>query len=107
MIETDRLHTLRLTRRVLRAMLFSEGQNAHNALILLGNLEDGRGSWIRTNDLQYPKLPRYQAALYPDHVLGNASIHAKSPAIKAVFGGGKARPDRSRTGAFSLFEAFS
>jgi hypothetical protein len=28
----------------------------------------GRGSWIRTNDLQYPKLPRYQAALYPDHV---------------------------------------
>ena len=31
---------------------------------------DGRGSWIRTNDLQYPKLPRYQAALYPDD-LGN------------------------------------
>ena len=31
----------------------------------------GRGSWIRTNDLQYPKLPRYQAALYPDHALGN------------------------------------
>src|ERR1700726_1485721 len=30
----------------------------------------GRGSWIRTNDLQYPKLPRYQAALYPDN-LGN------------------------------------
>src|SRR6202163_78696 len=30
----------------------------------------GRGSWIRTNDLQYPKLPRYQAALYPDY-LGN------------------------------------
>ena len=30
----------------------------------------GRGSWIRTNDLQYPKLPRYQAALYPDQ-LGN------------------------------------
>ena len=27
---------------------------------------NGRGSWIRTNDLQYPKLPRYQAALYPD-----------------------------------------
>jgi hypothetical protein len=27
----------------------------------------GRGSWIRTNDLQYPKLPRYQAALYPDN----------------------------------------
>jgi hypothetical protein len=30
----------------------------------------GRGSWIRTNDLQYPKLPRYQAALYPD-IQGN------------------------------------
>ena len=29
---------------------------------------DGRGSWIRTNDLQYPKLPRYQAALYPDYL---------------------------------------
>jgi hypothetical protein len=25
----------------------------------------GRGSRIRTCDLQYPKLPRYQAALYP------------------------------------------
>jgi hypothetical protein len=31
----------------------------------------GRGSWIRTNDLQYPKLPRYQAALYPEYPLGN------------------------------------
>ena len=31
----------------------------------------GRGSWIRTNDLQYPKLPRYQAALYPEHSKGN------------------------------------
>ena len=28
----------------------------------------GRGSWIRTNDLQYPKLPRYQAALYPGYL---------------------------------------
>src|SRR5262245_52376103 len=36
----------------------------------------GRGSWIRTNDLQYPKLPRYQAALYPD---GKRELHA-SPA---------------------------
>ena len=34
------------------------------------NILLGRGSWIRTNDLQYPKLPRYQAALYPDD-LGN------------------------------------
>jgi hypothetical protein len=36
---------------------------------------NGRGSWIRTNDLQYPKLPRYQAALYPDE-LETMSIHA-------------------------------
>jgi hypothetical protein len=35
----------------------------------------GRGSWIRTNDLQYPKLPRYQAALYPDY-WETSSIHA-------------------------------
>lgn len=35
----------------------------------------GRGSWIRTNDLQYPKLPRYQAALYPD-LWEETSIHA-------------------------------
>src|SRR5439155_20539009 len=27
----------------------------------------GRGSWIRTSDLQYPKLLRYQAALYPEY----------------------------------------
>src|ERR1700691_4075962 len=26
---------------------------------------DGRGSRIRTCDLKFPKLPRYQAALYP------------------------------------------
>jgi hypothetical protein len=30
----------------------------------------GRGTRIRTLDLQYPKLPRYQAALYPEY-LGN------------------------------------
>jgi hypothetical protein len=36
----------------------------------------GRGSWIRTNDLQYPKLPRYQAALYPDLSKETVSIHA-------------------------------
>ena len=28
--------------------------------------KNGRGSRIRTCDLKYPKLPRYQAALYPD-----------------------------------------
>jgi hypothetical protein len=43
----------------------------------------GRGSWIRTNDLQYPKLPRYQAALYPDN-LGTTSIHAKGSTSKAL-----------------------
>src|SRR3954469_19088764 len=40
----------------------------------------GRGSWIRTNDLQYPKLPRYQAALYPDF---RPQLHASPAAIKA------------------------
>ncbi|BAM89763.1 hypothetical protein S58_37710 [Bradyrhizobium oligotrophicum S58] len=44
--------------------------------------ENGRGSWIRTNDLQYPKLPRYQAALYPDifkrtDVLEAPSLHGR------------------------------
>lgn len=42
----------------------------HTALKVCGVLAPvtkiGRGSWIRTNDLQYPKLPRYQAALYPE-----------------------------------------
>jgi hypothetical protein len=46
----------------------------------------GRGSWIRTNDLQYPKLPRYQAALYPDLCWEWTSIHAHSPASKAQGG---------------------
>src|SRR5215467_5175247 len=47
----------------------------------------GRGSRIRTCDLEYPKLPRYQTALYPAKVHGRdtmgmptigcrASIHA-------------------------------
>src|SRR5882762_7489068 len=31
-------------------------------------LSGGRGSRIRTCDLEYPKLPRYQAALYPARV---------------------------------------
>ena len=51
----------------------------------------GRGSWIRTNDLQYPKLPRYQAALYPDYLGNHVDTRLKrsqqgtvvvSPAIK-------------------------
>jgi hypothetical protein len=35
-------------------------------LLSIRTKQYGRGSWIRTNDLQYPKLPRYQAALYPE-----------------------------------------
>jgi hypothetical protein len=43
----------------------TEGQAPHDqAVHIVGFF--GRGSWIRTNDLQYPKLPRYQAALYPE-----------------------------------------
>ena len=37
----------------------------------------GRGSWIRTNDLQYPKLPRYQAALYPDYLGSHVDTRLK------------------------------
>jgi hypothetical protein len=44
----------------------------------------GRGSWIRTNDLQYPKLPRYQAALYPDLCWEWTSIHGWTAASKAL-----------------------
>jgi hypothetical protein len=36
----------------------------------------GRGSRIRTCDLEYPKLPRYQAALYPARALGVRSTDA-------------------------------
>src|SRR3954453_9362664 len=51
----------------------------------------GRGSWIRTNDLQYPKLPRYQAALYPDVRKGQlsrkaTSLHGRALRSKAVDG---------------------
>src|SRR6478752_9233358 len=46
---------------------------------LLQVLENaGRGSWIRTNDLQYPKLPRYQAALYPECPAGPVDTRFKS-----------------------------
>src|ERR1700726_4357182 len=37
----------------------------------------GRGSWIRTSDLQYPKLPRYQAALYPDLWVGHVDTRSR------------------------------
>jgi hypothetical protein len=39
--------------------------SCHRRSILWQTLRDGRGSRIRTCDLKYPKLPRYQAALYP------------------------------------------
>lgn len=39
----------------------------------------GRGSWIRTNDLQYPKLPRYQAALYPDALMARRPTRSRRP----------------------------
>src|SRR6516164_9520515 len=48
-------------------------------ILALNNLI-GRGTRIRTADLQYPKLPRYQAALYPGTAM---SIHAKGASSKA------------------------
>jgi hypothetical protein len=48
-----------------RFALDAQISGAQEVPILLGFI--GRGSWIRTNDLQYPKLPRYQAALYPEY----------------------------------------
>src|SRR6516164_1665571 len=48
-------------------------------ILALNNLI-GRGTRIRTADLQYPKLPRYQAALYPGTAM---SIHAKGTSSKA------------------------
>ena len=60
---------------------------------MVGEIERfGRGSWIRTNDLQYPKLPRYQAALYPD-LWKTTSIHAWGGISKA---GADRRPLRDR-----------
>src|SRR5579863_643294 len=38
----------------------------------------GRGSRIRTCDLQYPKLPRYQAALYPAGMILSKTVSALS-----------------------------
>ena len=38
----------------------------------------GRGTRIRTADLQYPKLPRYQAALYPDPAHGRYTLKAST-----------------------------
>jgi hypothetical protein len=38
----------------------------------------GRGSRIRTCDLEYPKLPRYQTALYP------AKVHGRETPMRAI-----------------------
>jgi hypothetical protein len=46
-----------------RPRLISSLAAALERLLPIGSL--GRGSRIRTCDLKYPKLPRYQAALYP------------------------------------------
>ena len=51
----------------------------------------GRGSWIRTNDLQYPKLPRYQAALYPDYLLAgdvDTRLSRRQQGARLAFNGG-------------------
>src|SRR5712671_535299 len=52
------------------AIISSESSPRQTSRPIVSQQLFGRGSWIRTNDLQYPKLPRYQAALYPDR-LGN------------------------------------
>ena len=46
----------------------------------------GRGSWIRTNDLQYPKLPRYQAALYPDVQHGTVDTRSEDRQQGTIIG---------------------
>src|ERR1700693_4426480 len=57
----------------------------------------GRGTRIRTGDLEYPKLPRYQTALCPDGWarICAGSIHGSIGASKAPRGrapkGGAAR----------------
>src|SRR6516225_11551883 len=63
-------------------------------ILALNNLI-GRGTRIRTADLQYPKLPRYQAALYPGTAM---SIHAKGTSSKArgrQIGRARRAPDAS------------
>src|SRR5437016_4128425 len=56
---------------------------------------DGRGSRIRTGDLEYPKLPRYQAALCP---VRRGPFKAACPALQGSPVIGRetwhARPDR-------------
>src|SRR5262245_16450569 len=64
----------------------------------------GRGSWIRTNDLQYPKLPRYQAALYPDF---RRELHASPAASKAEAPFSACRTRRGKPGLRARFRTFS
>src|SRR3984957_1856054 len=52
----------------------------------------GRGSRIRTCDLKYPKLPRYQTALYPETLLNQLV----SPGFS---GSSVARPKKDQKGA--------
>ena len=56
---------------------------------------DGRGSSIRTNDLQYPKLPRYQAALYPDLLVADV-LHAHGAPSKALLSRSRLRRAAAR-----------
>src|ERR1700722_2779143 len=59
----------------------------------------GRGSRIRTCDLKYPKLPRYQTALYPETLL--------NPLVSLGFSGSAvARPKRSEGSQKEPFRRF-
>src|SRR5262249_44007320 len=63
----------------------------------------GRGSWIRTNDLQSQKLPRYQAALYPDLA---TELHASPAASKAERPLSACRTRGERPGPPAQFRTF-
>ena len=46
---------------------------------MLKNLKkSGRGRGIRTLDILLPKQARYQAALYPDHVLSGSATRTRT-----------------------------
>ena len=77
-----------------RFELDAQTSGAQEVPILLGFV--GRGSWIRTNDLQYPKLPRYQAALYPEYPWETTSIHACAATSKPPAGVSSAVKERMR-----------
>jgi hypothetical protein len=65
-----------------RFALDAQISGAQEVPILLGFV--GRGSWIRTNDLQYPKLPRYQAALYPEYPRKPRRYTLKAPPARRL-----------------------